>query len=222
MNAEFDKIRQASLAMPSHPGRFEAVRHDVLGVPLAAELPKDISQAIFALGCFWGAERKFWQTSGVYCTAVGYTGGYAADPDYYSVCSGATGHAEAVLVSYRVSEVDYGRLLALFWEAHDPTQGMRQGADVGTQYRSGLFTLGPEQHRLALASRQTYGEALRAAGYGPITTEVTEAGMFYFAESYHQQYLAKNPHGYCGLGGTGVACGLKPARNEDAMAAQRA
>jgi len=222
MSTEFDKVRQASLAIPSHLGYFEAVRHDVLGAPLAGEPPDGVSQAIFALGCFWGAERKFWQTPGVHCTAAGYAGGHAADPDYYSVCSGATGHAEAVLVSYRVAEVDYDSLLALFWEAHDPTQGMRQGADVGTQYRSGLFTLGPEQHRLALASRQTYGEALGAAGYGPITTEVAEAGVFYFAEKYHQQYLAKNPRGYCGLGGTGVACNLRTALAEDAMAEQRA
>ncbi len=222
MNTEFDKVRQASLAIPPHVGRLEAVRHDVLGVPLTAEPPNGVSQAIFALGCFWGAERKFWQMPGVYCTAVGYTGGHVADPDYYSVCSGATGHAEAVLVGYRVSEVDYNRLLALFWEAHDPTQGMRQGADVGTQYRSGLFTLGSEQHRLALASRQAYGGALGAAGYGPITTEVTEAGVFYFAEKYHQQYLAKNPHGYCGLGGTGVACDLEPTRTAGVMAEQRA
>lgn len=222
MNTEFDKVRQASLAMPSHLGRFEAVRHDVLGVPLADAPPDGVSQAIFALGCFWGAERRFWQTPGVYCTAAGYAGGHAANPDYHSVCSGSTGHAEAVLVSYRVSEVDYGRLLALFWEAHDPTQGMRQGADVGSQYRSALFTLGPEQHRLALASSRAYGEALSAAGYGPITTEVAGAGVFYFAEGYHQQYLAKNPHGYCGLGGTGVACGLGSARSEGAMAEQRA
>ncbi len=157
----------------------------------------------------------------MHCTAVGYTGGHTAEPDYYSVCSGSTGHAEAVLVGYRVSEVDYGRLLALFWEAHDPTQGMRQGADVGTQYRSGLFTLGPEQHRLALASREQYGEALSGAGYGPITTEVTGAGVFHFAESDHQQYLAKNPQGYCGLGGTGVACDLEPAWEESAMAERR-
>ena len=222
MNTEFDKVCRASLAIPSHLGRFEAVSHDVLDVALAEEPPDGVSQAIFALGCFWGAERKFWQTPGVYCTAVGYTGGHTADPDYYSVCSGATGHAEAVLVSYRVSEVDYGRLLALFWETHDPTQGMRQGADVGTQYRSGLFTLGPGQHRLALASRSAYGEALSAAGYGPITTEVTEAGVFHFAETYHQQYLAKNPYGYCGLGGTGVACDVRPARDESAVAEQRA
>lgn len=222
MDMAFDKACRASLAIPPHLGRFESARHAVLDVALACEPPGDVSQAIFALGCFWGAERKFWQAPGVHCTAVGYTGGHTADPDYHSVCSGATGHAEAVLVSYRAPEVDYGRLLALFWEAHDPTQGMRQGADMGAQYRSGLFTLGPGQYRLALASREKYGEALSAAGYGPITTEVTRAGVFYFAESHHQQYLARNPHGYCGLGGTGVACGFEPAREESAMAEQRA
>ena len=222
MSTESGQLGRASVAAPAHLGRFEAVRHDVLGTLLAEVTPDGVSQAIFALGCFWGAERKFWQMPGVRCTAVGYTGGLHPNPDYHSVCSGATGHAEAVLVSYREREVDYGALLALFWEAHDPTQGMRQGADVGTQYRSGLFTLGTAQHRLALASRKAYGEALSAAGYGPITTEVTEAGVFYFAEPYHQQYLAKNPHGYCGLGGTGVACDLAPAQLDGAMAGQGA
>ena len=221
MSTEIDTLRQASLAVPSHLGRFEAVTHHVLGAPLAMAPPDGVSQAIFALGCFWGAERKFWQAPGVHCTAVGYTGGSMADPDYYSVCSGATGHAEAVLVSYRVSEVDYRQLLALFWEAHDPTQGMRQGADVGTQYRSGLYTLGPEQRTLAIESRNAYGEALGAAGYGPITTEITEAGVFHFAETHHQQYLAKNPHGYCGLGGTGVACNLDRVRGREALVAQQ-
>ena len=221
MSTEFDTVCRASLAVPPHLGSFESARHHVLDVALVHEPPEGVSQAIFALGCFWGAERKFWQTPGVHCTAVGYTGGHTAEPDYYSVCSGSTGHAEAVLVSYRISELDYGRLLALFWEAHDPTQGMRQGADVGTQYRSGLFTLGPEQHRLALASRQQYGEALGKVGYGPITTEVAGAGVFHFAERDHQQYLAKNPQGYCGLGGTGVACALDLVREESAMAERR-
>ncbi|WP_446831056.1 peptide-methionine (S)-S-oxide reductase MsrA [Candidatus Foliamicus sp.] len=221
MSTKFDTVYWASLATPPHLGRFEAATHDVLGAALAGAPPDGVSQAIFALGCFWGAERKFWQLSGVHCTAVGYTGGAMADPDYYSVCSGTTGHAEAVLVSYRVAEVSYRQLLALFWEAHDPTQGMRQGADVGTQYRSALFTLGPEQRTLAMSSRKAYGEALAAAGYGPITTEVSPACEFYFAEKYHQQYLAKNPNGYCGLGGTGVACELDSV-GKRAVAAQPA
>ena len=208
MNRNIDNVRLATLAVPSHLGKFEEVAHDVFGTSLTGELPNGVSQAIFALGCFWGAERKFWQATGVYSTAVGYTGGYIEDPDYYSVCSGATGHAEAVLVSYRAPEVSYEQLLAVFWEAHDPTQSMRQGADIGTQYRSAIFTLGAEQQGLALASRLAYEKALRTAGYGPITTEIAPAGVFYFAETYHQQYLAKNPHGYCGLGGTGVSCEL--------------
>ena len=208
MNTNIDNVRLATLAVPSHLGKFEAVTHDVFGTSLTGGLPDGVSQAIFALGCFWGAERKFWQAPGVYSTAVGYTGGYIEDPDYYSVCSGATGHAEAVLVSYRAPEVSYEQLLAVFWEAHDPTQGMRQGADIGTQYRSAILTLGAEQQGLALASRLAYEKALRTAGYGPITTEIAPAGVFYFAETYHQQYLAKNPQGYCGLGGTGVSCEL--------------
>ncbi len=208
MSREPEEIRQASIAVPAHLGSFETIRHDVLGTLLTARTPEGVSQAVFALGCFWGAERKFWQTPGVYGTAVGYTGGRQADPDYYSVCSGVTGHAEAVLVSYKVSEVSYEELLAVFWEAHDPTQGMRQGNDIGTQYRSAIYTLGAAQQRLALASRQAYGEALKVSGYGPITTEIGPADVFHMAEEYHQQYLAKNPHGYCGLGGTGVACEL--------------
>ena len=217
-----DIVHQASVAFPAHLGRVEALTHNVFGVPLAGDPPRGVSQVIFALGCFWGAERKCWQTPGVYNTAVGYTGGYVADPDYYSVCSGATGHAEAVLVSYRVSEISYQRLLRGFWEAHDPTQGMRQGADVGTQYRSAIFTLGSEQRRQAAASSRAYGDALRSAGYGPITTEVAAAGVFYFAEQQHQQYLAKNPRGYCGLGGTGVSCDLQSGLAEDLMAVRQA
>ena len=213
-----DIVRQASVAFPAHLGRFDSLTHDVFGVTLAGEPPNGVSQAIFALGCFWGAERKFWQTLGVLNTAVGYTGGLGSDPDYYSVCSGATGHAEAVLVSYRVSEISYEQLLGVFWESHNPTQGMRQGADIGTQYRSAIFTLGPEQQLQAPASRQAYGQALKAAGFGPITTEVAGAGVFYFAEKYHQQYLARNPHGYCGLGGTGVSCDLQSGLAQDSMA----
>ena len=219
---DMDTVRQASVAIPAHLGRFETLAHAVFGVPLAGNPARGVSQAIFALGCFWGAERKFWQTPGVCGTAVGYTGGFAADPDYYSVCSGATGHAEAVLVSYQVSETNYRRLLGVFWEAHDPTQGMRQGADVGTQYRSAIFTLGDGQQRDALASRQAYGQALQAAGHGPVTTEIADAGVFYFAEGQHQQYLAGNPHGYCGLGGTGVACDLQLGTAEESMEASRA
>ncbi len=220
MNRESEEIRQAPIAVPAHLGSFDAVRHDVLGTPLTGRPPQGVSQAIFALGCFWGAERRFWQTPGVYGTAVGYTGGHQADPDYYSVCSGVTGHAEAVLVSYNVSALSYEELLAVFWEAHDPTQGMRQGNDIGTQYRSGIYTLGAVQQRLALASRQAYGAALEASGFGPITTEIAPAGPFYLAEAYHQQYLAKNPGGYCGLGGTGVACELGSSLREGAALAE--
>ena len=206
MDKRSEQSRQATVAVPAHLGDFDAVTNDVLGTRLTASPPEGVSQAIFALGCFWGAERKFWRTAGVYGSAVGYTAGRQADPDYYSVCSGATGHAEAVLVSYHASQVSYEELLAVFWEAHDPTQGMRQGNDIGTQYRSGIYTLGSRQQLLALASREAYGAALKASGYGPITTEIAPAGVFYFAEEYHQQYLAKNPNGYCGLGGTGVTC----------------
>lgn len=220
MNRESEEIRQASIAVPAHLGSFDAIRHDVLGTRLTGPLPEGVSQAIFALGCFWGAERRFWQKPGVHATAVGYTGGHKADPDYYSVCSGVTGHAEAVLVSYDVSAVSYKELLAVFWEAHDPTQGMRQGNDIGTQYRSGIYTLGADQQRLALAFRQTFGDALRASGFGPITTEIAAADVFYLAEEYHQQYLAKNPGGYCGLGGTGVACEIESGLIEGAALAE--
>lgn len=220
MNRESEEIRQAQIEVPAHPGSFETLRHEVLGTLLTGRPPAGVSQAIFALGCFWGAERRFWQTPGVHGTAVGYTGGHQADPDYYSVCSGVTGHAEAVLVSYDVSTVGYQELLATFWEAHDPTQGMRQGNDIGTQYRSGIYTLGADQQRLALASRQAYGEALQASGFGPITTEIAPASLFYLAEEYHQQYLAKNPRGYCGLGGTGVACELGSSLLEGAALAE--
>lgn len=220
MNTESEEIRHAPVQVPAHPGSFETARHEVLGTLLTGCPPEGVSQAVFALGCFWGAERRFWETPGVYGTAVGYTGGHRADPDYYSVCSGATGHAEAVLVSYDVSAVRYEELLAVFWEAHDPTQGMRQGNDIGTQYRSGIYTLGDGQQRGALASREAYGDALQAAGFGPITTEITPAGVFYLAEEYHQQYLAKNPHGYCGLGGTGIACELGSGLIEAAALAE--
>jgi len=183
-----------------------AERHYVLDAPIKGPFPEDTEQAIFGLGCFWGAERKFWEARGVYTTAVGYAGGFTPNPTYREVCSGLTGHNEVVLVVYRPSEISYTELLRLFWESHDPTQGMRQGNDVGTQYRSAIYTTSEEQRRLALESREAYQKALREAGYADITTEILPAPEFFYAEDYHQQYLAKNPNGYCGLGGTGVSC----------------
>lgn len=192
------------------PGRATPLpvpeRHFVNGHPLRPPFPAGLEQAVFGLGCFWGAERKFWQKEGVYTTAAGYAGGLTPNPTYEEVCSGRTGHTEVVLVVYDPKTVSYDELLKLFWESHDPTQGMRQGNDVGTQYRSAIYTFGEAQRSAALASRDKYNEALRRAGYGPITTEVAPAPPFYYAEDYHQQYLGKNPHGYCGLGGTGVSC----------------
>jgi len=192
------------------PGRDRplavAERHTVLGTPLAPPYPDGAQVAEFALGCFWGAERKFWQTPGVRSTAVGYAGGYTPNPTYEEVCSGQTGHAEAVRVVYDPKRIGYADLLTVFWEAHDPTQGMRQGNDAGTQYRSVIFVRSDEERRAAEASRDAYQRALTAAGHGEITTEIVPAGDFYFAEDYHQQYLDKNPRGYCGLGGTGVSC----------------
>jgi peptide-methionine (S)-S-oxide reductase len=178
----------------------------VNGAPLEPPFPEGTELALFGLGCFWGAERKFWQTPGVVSTSVGYAGGATPNPSYEEVCSGRTGHAEAVRVVFDPRRVAYQELLRVFWEAHDPTQGMRQGNDVGTQYRSALYTYGDEQARAAAASRDAYGTALRAAGHGAITTEIAPAPEFHYAEDYHQQYLAKNPAGYCGIGGTGVAC----------------
>jgi peptide-methionine (S)-S-oxide reductase len=180
--------------------------HFVNGHSLTPPFPDDFETAVFALGCFWGAERAFWQTEGVYSTAVGYTAGYTPNPGYEEVCSGRTGHTEAVLVVFDPAVVSYADLLRVFWEHHDPTQGMQQGNDVGTQYRSGVYWHGDEQRAAAEQSRDQYQQVLRDAGYGDITTEVVEAGPFYYAEEYHQQYLAKNPMGYCGLGGTGVSC----------------
>ncbi|MFO7399886.1 MAG: peptide-methionine (S)-S-oxide reductase MsrA [Actinomycetales bacterium] len=192
------------------PGRAEpmpvADRHAVLGTPLAPPYPEGTEIAEFALGCFWGAERRFWQTPGVVTTAVGYAGGYTPNPTYEEVCTGLTGHAETVRVVFDPKVISYERLLKVFWESHDPTQGMRQGNDVGTQYRSVIFTHGPEQERLAVASRDAYQKVLTEHGYGRITTEIVPAGEFYFAEDYHQQYLHKVPDGYCGFGGTGVGC----------------
>jgi peptide-methionine (S)-S-oxide reductase len=199
------------------PGRADpmpvAERHVVLGGSLAGPYPEGTAVAEFALGCFWGAERKFWETEGVVSTAVGYEGGYTPNPTYEEVCSGRTGHAEAVRVVYDPERVSYRDLLRTFWEAHDPTQGMRQGNDVGTQYRSAIFVRSDDERHAAEESRDAYQRALAGARYGPITTEIQPAGAFYFAEDYHQQYLARNPWGYCGLGGTGVACpaGVVPA-----------
>jgi peptide-methionine (S)-S-oxide reductase len=192
------------------PGRAEAIptaeRHFVNGAPLKGPYPQGAMQAMFGLGCFWGAEKKFWNLPGVIVTAVGYAGGHTPNPTYEEVCSGRTGHNEAVLVVYDPARVGYADLLKVFFESHDPTQGMRQGNDVGTQYRSGIYYYSEEQRREAEAAAKSYGEALKARGFGPVTTEILPAPEFYFAEDYHQQYLARNPHGYCGLGGTGVAC----------------
>jgi peptide-methionine (S)-S-oxide reductase len=181
-------------------------RHDVLGTPITPPFPEGFEQAVFALGCFWGAERVFWQAPGVYTTAVGYAGGYTSNPTYEETCSGRTGHAEAVLVVYDPAKTSYEELLRLFWENHDPTQGMRQGNDVGTQYRSAIYWQDEAQRAAAERSRETYQRELSDAGYGGITTEIAQAGPFYYAEPYHQKYLAKNPNGYCGLGGTGASC----------------
>ena len=192
------------------PGRHERMpvpdRHTVLGSPLAGPFPAGLEQAVFGLGCFWGAERVFWRLPGVYSTAVGYAGGYTANPSYEEVCSGMTGHAEVVLVVFDPQVISYDALLQTFWESHDPTQGMRQGNDVGTQYRSAVYATSESQRRRAEASKARYEQALHASGYGEITTEIADAGPFYYAEPYHQQYLDKNPGGYCGLGGTGVSC----------------
>jgi peptide-methionine (S)-S-oxide reductase len=192
------------------PGRTERMpvpeQHFVLGTRLEPPFPKGLERAMFGLGCFWGAEKQFWKTPGVHTTAVGYAGGLTPNPTYREVCTGRTGHNEVVLVVFDPAKVAYAELLRLFWESHDPTQGMRQGNDVGTQYRSGIYVFGPEQRSQALASKEAYEEKLRAAGYGSITTEILDAPEFYYAEDYHQQYLAQNPNGYCGLGGTGVAC----------------
>lgn len=193
-------------------GRNEAMplsnKHVVLGTPLRPPFPEQMQQAVFGLGCFWGAERKFWQLDGVYSTAVGYSGGFTKNPVYEEVCSGMTGHNEVVLVVYDPETISYQQLLSVFWESHNPTQGMRQGNDMGTQYRSGIYTFSDEQASLAEQSKVRYGESLQTAGIGEITTEILIAGPFYYAEEYHQQYLHKNPNGYCGLGGTGVSCPL--------------
>ena len=192
------------------PGRSEkmpvGLRHLVLGGPLKPPFPPGSEQAVFGMGCFWGAERKFWQADGVFTTAVGYAGGYTPNPTYEEVCSGRTGHTEVVLVVFDPDHLKYEDALRIFWENHDPTQGMRQGNDVGSQYRSAIYTYGDAQKQAAIASRDMYQEKLNAAGYGEITTEIADAGEFYYAEDYHQQYLQRNPNGYCGIGGTGVSC----------------
>ena len=191
-------------------GRGEEIpvpaRHEVLGTPLKGPFPDGVETAIFGMGCFWGAERIFWEASGVYTTAVGYAGGFTPNPTYQEVCSGRTGHAEVVLVAFETEATSFEDMLKLFWEGHDPTQGMRQGNDVGSQYRSMILWNSETQRLAAEASRDAYQQVLTQAGHGEITTEIAKAGPFYYAEDYHQQYLAKNPNGYCGLGGTGVSC----------------
>jgi peptide-methionine (S)-S-oxide reductase len=192
------------------PGRAQEMsvpaRHEVLGTPLRPPFPEGVEQAIFGMGCFWGAERLFWEARGVYSTAVGYAGGYTPNPTYEEVCSGRTGHTEAVLVAFDTTATSYAEMLKLFWEGHDPTQGMRQGNDSGTQYRSAILWREESQREQAEQSLSAYQQVLSAAGHGQITTELARAGAFYYAEAYHQQYLAKNPGAYCGAGGTGVAC----------------
>ena len=194
-------------ALPGRPARMPIpAGHAVNGHPLEPPFPSTHKQALFAMGCFWGAEKKFWQLRGVYSTAVGYVAGHTPNPTYREVCSGMTGHTEAVLVVFDPTVISYDELLRVFWENHDPTQGMRQGNDVGTQYRSGIYVFDEEQRRSAEASRAVFQKELSNAGYGAITTEIVSAPEFYYAEDYHQQYLEKNPGGYCGLGGTGVSC----------------
>jgi peptide-methionine (S)-S-oxide reductase len=207
-------LKRHKLELPSPeealPGRDERMpvpeRHYVNGNPLAPPFPAGLEQAVFGMGCFWGAERMFWQEPGVFTTAVGYGGGYTPNPSYEEVCSGRTGHAEVVLAVFDPEVTSYEEMLRIFWESHDPTQGMRQGNDIGTQYRSAIYTFSDAQREAAEASRERYQQALTAKGYGDITTELADAPPFYYAEPYHQQYLAKNPNGYCGLGGTGVSC----------------
>ena len=211
----FDKPLDLPSAEEALPGRDTPMpvggTHAVNGHPIVPPFPAGLQQALFGLGCFWGAERRFWEQPGVYSTAVGYAGGHTPNPTYREVCTGLTGHNEVVLVVFDPQVLSYDDLLRIFWEAHDPTQGMRQGNDIGTQYRSGIYTCSAEQTEQAQASRTRYQAVLTAAGRGPITTEIREAPAFYYAEDYHQQYLAKNPGGYCGLGGTGVPCPASPA-----------
>jgi peptide-methionine (S)-S-oxide reductase len=225
----FFNRHKAKMVMPHEalPGREQPAfvvpeKHAVLGTSLEPPFPEGTSTAVFGLGCFWGAERVFWQLDGVYTTAVGYAGGFTPNPTYREVCSGRTGHTEAVLVVFDPERISYRELLAVFWEAHDPTQGMRQGNDAGTQYRSAIYYADDDQRLAAEESRDAYELALGGAGYGPITTEIAPAGPFHYAEDYHQQYLHKVPNGYCGLGGTGVSCPVgidtlndEPSRTDD-------
>jgi peptide-methionine (S)-S-oxide reductase len=204
-----DKTRMitAERALPGRDTEMALTnRHFVLGTPLRPPFPSGFQSIVVGMGCFWGAERIFWQAPGVYTTAVGYSGGYTPNPTYEEVCSGSTGHTEAVLAVFDPAKTSYEDMLRLFWEGHDPTQGMRQGGDVGTQYRSAIYYQDASQQAAAERSRDTYAELLRASGHGEISTEIAAAGPFYYAEDYHQQYLAKNPGGYCGIGGTGVSC----------------
>jgi peptide-methionine (S)-S-oxide reductase len=201
------RLPTADRALPGRAQRMPVPeKHFVLHTPLQPPFPQGLELALFGMGCFWGAERLYWQAQGVYTTAVGYAAGFTPNPTYEEVCSGLTGHAEVVRVVFDPTKTSYEAMLRIFWESHDPTQGMRQGNDVGTQYRSGIYTHSQAQCRAAEASRDTYQKGLAEVGYGVITTEIAEAPEFYYAEGYHQQYLAKNPGGYCGLGGTGVAC----------------
>ncbi len=200
MPSAADALEGRAFALPT------AEEHFIHGRPLKGPYPEGAEMAMFGMGCFWGVERMFWTRPGVWVTAVGYAGGYTPNASYQEVCSGRTGHNEVVLVVFQPDRISYDDLLRIFWEGHDPTQGMRQGNDVGTQYRSGIYTYSPEQKAAAEASRTAFAPPLSAAGYGPITTEIVDAPEFYFAEDYHQQYLAKNPGGYCGVGGTGVSC----------------
>ncbi len=206
----FEKLVKQVGPEDALPGRSEKMvvpaRHEVLGTPLEPPFPEGLEQLVVGMGCFWGAERVFWRADGVYTTAVGYAGGYTPNPTYEEVCSGRTGHAEVVLVVFDPAKLPAEEVLRLFWENHDPTQGSRQGNDVGTQYRSAIYWRSKAQRELAETTRDSFQAELTRAGYGEITTELAEAGPFYYAEPYHQQYLAKNPNGYCGLGGTGVAC----------------
>ena len=208
----FFSTKHSEIVSPAEalPGRSEPIptaeTHFLTGRPLKVPVPEGMEVAIFGMGCFWGVERLFWQRDGVWLTMVGYGGGFTPNPTYHEVCTGRTGHNEIVRVIHDPKVISYDELLRIFWEGHDPTQGMRQGNDRGTQYRSGIYTTTPEQEDAARASRDAYQERLRAAGLGEITTEIQPAGAFYYAEDYHQQYLAKNPGGYCGLGGTGVTC----------------
>ena len=208
----FSSSKKSRMPRPEEalPGRQTPMQvgdtHFVNGHKITAPFPAGLKQAMFGMGCFWGAERKFWQAPGVYATAVGYAAGTTPHPTYQEVCSGGTGHNEVVLVIYDPERISYEQLLAVFWESHDPTQGMQQGNDAGTQYRSGIYTFDAAQHQAALATKAAYEPRLIAAGHDPITTEILEAPAFYYAEDYHQQYLGKNPGGYCGLGGTGVSC----------------